>query len=262
MSDKEAASLAVENAVAEALVVARNPYRQVCDEAFADAGLSLDQAYQVQEKVARSCGWFTDGPPRFWKSGGAGRDAALTHAPLPPAGVWRSPANAGAWPLTMRGVEAEIALRLGQLVDPNAACALDLDAARALVDAMTVSIEVVDSRWRQGMATPAMLRLADQQSHGALVLGDWIPYRPIGWDSQICRVQIGLQPEVVKQGTHSLGDPTWLLPYWLRHATARYGALPAGTVVTTGTWVGILPAQAGDVVRVVFDGIGEASVRL
>jgi 2-keto-4-pentenoate hydratase len=38
--------------------------------------------------------------------------------------------------------------------------------------------------------------------------------------------------------------------------------LPAGTVVTTGTWCGLLPARAGDEVEVQFDGIGAASVRL
>ena len=31
--------------------------------------------------------------PRHWKSGGPSREAVLTHAPLPPAGVWASPAR-------------------------------------------------------------------------------------------------------------------------------------------------------------------------
>ena len=48
------------------------------------------------------------------------------------------------------------------------------------------------------------------------------------------------EPELVRQGTHSLGDPAWLLPQWLHHACAQYGKLPAGTDVTTGTWVGIV----------------------
>ena len=176
--------------------------------------------------------------------------------------MWRSPAQAGAWPFTLRGIEAEIALRLGRAVDAETARALTPESARALIDAMAVSIEVVDSRWQQGMATPTMLKLADLQSHGALVLGDWSTYRPMDWSLQVCRVQVGQQAEVMRQGTHSLGDPAWLLPTWLRHACALHGEVPAGTVVTTGTWVGILPAEAGDEVRVVFDGIGETSVRL
>jgi 2-keto-4-pentenoate hydratase len=38
--------------------------------------------------------------------------------------------------------------------------------------------------------------------------------------------------------------------------------VPRGTVVTTGTWCGLLEAHQGDRVRAVFDGIGEAEVQL
>lgn len=41
----------------------------------------------------------------------------LTHAPLPPAGVWASPGDASRWPMQHRLVESEIALRLGRDVD-------------------------------------------------------------------------------------------------------------------------------------------------
>lgn len=253
-------------AVAQVLVLARNSLAGAHPATLADAAgweePSAEQAYRVQARVARQLGWFADGPPLHWKSGGPTRDALLTHAPLPPAGVWRTPAQAGAWPFTLRGIEAEIALRLGRAVDIETARSLTPDATHGLIDAMAVSIEVVDSRWRQGMAAPAMLKLADLQSHGALVLGDWSPYQALDWALQVCRVQVGQQPAVLRQGTHSLGDPAWLLPTWLRHACDLHGEVPAGTVVTTGTWVGILPAQAGDKVRVVFDGIGEASVQL
>lgn len=67
---------------------------------------------------------------------------------------------------------------------------------------------------------------------------------------------------MVRQGSHSLADPAWLLPQWLSHATRNGQTLPAGSVVTTGTWVGILEARAGDLVTARFDGIGEASVQL
>ena len=235
-------------------------------KALADAGawslFTPQEAYQVQTEVAARCDWFAGGPPLFWKSGGPSRDSVLTHAPLPPAGVVRNPGHLKEMPFAMRGIEAEIALRLGQPVDTEMVSVLDAEGASKLVDAMAVSIEIVDSRWQQGMAAPVLLKLADLQSHGALVLGDWVPFRAVDWAQQECRVQVGGQPEVVRRGTHMLGDPAWLLPQWLRHACARFGPLPLGTVVTTGTWVGILPAQAGDTVHVVFDGIGVASVML
>ena len=49
----------------------------------------------------------------------------------------------------------------------------------------------------------------------------------------------------------------------LCNAVARHdGWAPEGTVVTTGTWVGIVPAQRGDLVLAAFEGIGEARVQL
>ena len=219
-------------------------------------------AYAVQEGVAREFGWYMDAPARHWKSGGPSRDAVPTHAPLPPAGVWASPADARAWPFRLRGIEAEVALRLGRHVDAALAARLDQAQAASLVDAMCVSIEVVDSRWAEGLEAPAMAKLADLQSHGALVLGAWIPFVPRAWSAQHCVVRVGAQPSVERRGTHAMADPTFVLPAWLRHATRGGRGVAAGTIVTTGTWVGILHAAAGDLVTAEFDGIGVASLQL
>ena len=234
-----------------------------CDatEALAHAVPTADDAYRVQAAVAKELGWFGDTGPRHWKSGGPSRAAVLTHAPLPPAGVWASPADARAWPFQRRFIEAEIALRLGVSVDATLAQTLDVEHATTLLDAMTVSIEVVDVRWKQAFEAPALLRLADLQAHGALVLGDWVPFEARDWSVQACRVQIGEQV-TEHRGTHTCGDPAWVLPGWLRHATREGAVVPAGTVVTTGTWCGLRKAQAGDKVSVQFDGVGQADLML
>ncbi len=229
------------------------------------AGVTLSdplEAYAVQDAVAQALRWFAArAAPRHWKSGGAHRNALLTHAPLPPAGVWASPADARSWPFHLRGIEAEIALRLGEDVDTARATTLDLVSATRLVDAMTVSIELVDSRWQQGLDAPALHKLADLQSHAALVLGEWVPMHARDWRTQRCTVQIG---DTVHhfQGSHAMNDPAFVLPAWLRHATRAGAVLPAGTIVTTGTWCGILYAQPGDRVSAAFEGVGQASVRL
>jgi 2-keto-4-pentenoate hydratase len=248
--------------VAQALLAARRD--QTPGDASALAAVLRDaaDAYAVQERVARGLAPQPLGFPRFWKSGGPSREAVLTHAALPAQGVWASPADAAGWHFNIRLIEAEIALRLGRDVTPAQATTLTPDATAGLVDAMTVAIEIVDSRWQQGAAAPALLKLADLQAHGALVLGSWEPFAPRDWSAQSCTVQIGNRAVVERRGTHSMGDPAWLLPTWLRHATRAGQTVPAGTVVTTGTWCGMLPAEAGDRVLVRFDGIGEASVQL
>lgn len=249
--------MSVIESTVQALLQARRLRQTVPAAALPDA----DAAYAVQDGVAAALGWTTPGVMQAWKSGGPSRTALQTHAALPPAGVWRSPADASAWPFHLRGIEAEVALRLGQAVDAALAATLDVEAARTLVDTMAVSIEVVDSRWTEGLQAPALAKLADLQSHGALVLGDWVPFDAArDWSHQACRVRIGNQPEQTFVGTHSMADPAWVLPAWLRHATRHGATLPAGTVITTGTWCGLLMAQAGDAVDVAFDDIG--SVRL
>ena len=241
------------------LVAARRSHQTV-----AAAQITLPDAaaaYAVQDGVAQAFNWFADATPRHWKSGGPSRDAVLTHAPLPPAGVWASPAQADAWPFHFRGIEAEVALRLGRDVTPESARGLDGPSAEALIDAMCVSIEIVDSRWTEGVAAPALAKLADLQLHGALVLGTWVPFATRDWSAQTCRVKIGNQPVVERRGSHALADPTFVLPAWLRHATRTGQTVPAGTVVTTGTWVGLLHAAPGDLVTAEFAGIGQARVQ-
>lgn len=253
----------VETAI-EALAAARRTKRPTPAAAvpLADAGA----AYAVQAGVAKTLGWFADLPPgdapRHWKSGGGSREVTLTHAPLPPHGVWASGTDARHWPFHLRGIEAEVALRLGEDVDAARAAALDLAGATRLVDAMCVSIELVDSRWSEALDAPPLAKLADLQSHGALVLGAWQAFAPMDWSAQRCVVSIGKKAPLEFRGTHSMNDPAFVLPAWLRHATRDGACVRAGTVVTTGTWCGLLFAAPGDRVVVDFPGIGQAEVQV
>jgi 2-keto-4-pentenoate hydratase len=242
-----------------ALVTARQTGIAVSTVPLAE--VDSEAAYAVQDGVAQTLGWFADKLPRHWKSGAPSPHALQTHAPLPPAGVWASPADARHWPFHARGIEAEIALRLGCDVDAALAAVTEPEGIGALVDAMCVAIEIVDSRWLEAGRAPAMARLADLQSHGALVLGDWLPFQPRDWSAQVCRVAIGSAAVAEFRGSHSLGDPLRVLPNWLRHVTRGGRLLPAGTMVTTGTWCGLPEAGAGDRVRVEFSGLGSAEVQ-
>jgi 2-keto-4-pentenoate hydratase len=248
--------------VASALANAQRHHGTADNQSLTHALDSAAQAYEVQREVGRQLGWWRSEPARHWKSGGAQLDR-ITHAPLPPHGVWHSPVDARGWPFRRRGIEAEIALRLGHSVDAELARQLDQKQAEALIDAMAVAIEVVDSRWQDGPESEPLLRLADGQSHGALVLTPWLRYQPLhDWAQQRCVAQIGVQAPVERQGSHPLGHPAAVLPAWLRHATEGGRIVPAGTMVTTGTWVGLLDASAGMQVTVTFEGLGSARLQL
>lgn len=255
-------ALADTDRLIETLLAARREWRPADAAPLAHVLKTADDAYLVQTAIANELGWFDHAPPGHWKSGGASRTATLSHSALPPAGVWASPAEAGSWPHRLGGIEAELALRLAVDVDASLAAGLDVDSASELVDAMAVTIELVDSRWQQGFGAPALLRLADVQSHAALIVGDWVPCVRRDWFTQRCEVTVGAAAPAVFTGTHACGDPAWVLPEWLRHATQDDQVVPAGTVVTTGTWCGLLKGAPGDLVVAVFDGIGEARVQL
>lgn len=249
-------------ALSRALIAARRERRALDPQDWQDAVPDAEAAYAVQQAVADAFGWCPGGVAAHWKSGGPSREEPLTHAPLPPDGVHLVSADLSGWPLRLRIVEAEVALRLGSEVAPQAALQLTPEAAQKLVDAICVSIEIVDTRWSDFDRATPLMRLADLQSHGALVLGEWGPYRRRNWSEQACELRIGSQVQIRRTGSHTLGDPLWVLPAWLRHATRHGATVPAGTVVTTGSWVGMPSAQAGDEVLAEFEGIGSARLTL
>lgn len=252
--------------IALALVQARKNHQPADASRFTDQLQSTADAYAVQETVFKTLLGANASLAGAWKTGGPNRSSEQTHAALLPQGILKSGADMRDWPLNFRIVEIEIALRINQDVTPAAAATVSHDASKQLIDAMTVSIEIVDSRWQQAGASQALLKLADMQSHGTLVLGDWIAFTQADhlrdWTKQHCCVKIGDQPLASFVGTHTLQDPTYVLPAWLKYVTANGQTVPAGTIVTTGSWCGMPFAKKGDLIVAEFDGIGKTSVQL
>jgi 2-keto-4-pentenoate hydratase len=93
-------------------------------------------------------------------------------------------------------------------------------------------------------------------------LGEWRPWREVDWAQQACVLQVDDAAPWVRRGSHPLGQPAWLLPIWLRHLTRHGATVPAGSIVTTGSWTGLTPVRPGSTVRVSFEGIGQAALRL
>jgi hypothetical protein len=196
---------------------------------WAHAVLNEADAYAVQEGVAAALGWKFD----RWKSGGAGRQGPFSHSPVNPV--------AGT---SLLGVEAEVALRVD---------------AQGAPEAMCIAVELVASRWLEGLAAPDLLRMADHQSNAGLLLGPWQPCRPLDWAQLEWRLTLPGQPDIVRRGGHPLADPAGLLPAWLKHATRNGRAVAAGTVVTTGAWGGLHAISGGVSGTLSIEGLGEFS---
>lgn len=250
-----------DDVVLQALLRAHQGGPAADDQACQGLVTSLARAYAIQQGLHRALDP-TPGMPMAWKSGGPSRADPMRHAPLPRAGVRLSGADLRDMNLRHRWIEAEVALRLARDVTPAEAQAMSPDDAHACIDAMCVSIEVVDSRWAGGRSAAPLLKLADLLVHGALVLGEFVPYQRRDWLQQRCDVRIGDADDRSFVGSLGIGDPAWVLATWLAHLTQEGETVPAGTVVSTGTWCGLLEAAAGDAVRAEFPGIGYAQLQL
>ncbi|UUX96696.1 fumarylacetoacetate hydrolase family protein [Aquabacterium sp. J223] len=248
------------DALVAALRHARDGGPRVDDTAWQPHVTTLEQAYAVQERLFAALD--PAAVARHWKSGAASTGEPSRHAPLPSAGVHTAGADLRDLSPEPGWVEAEVALRIGRAVGPDEARSLGPDTAPALVDGLCVSIEVLGSRWAGGRGAPPLLKLADLLMHAALVVGEIVPFAPRDWASQACRVRIGDGEGQSFTGSLGIGDPAWVLVDWLRHATRQGAVVEAGTVVSTGSWCGMLPVRRGDRVAVEFPGLGAAQVQL
>ena len=244
--------------LADLIVRARREHRQLRADETGPGPATADEAYRVQDRVAEQLGWFSGTRATTWKVGAAQRDATPSATPLPPDGVVPSPAQFDAARFHGIGIEAEVAFRFS--AEPPASERHE-DVLRA-VGELVVTIEVVDARLADAAAAPPLLKLADAQMHGALVVGSGVPYRgEVDWSTLHVRVRRNGATIHDARGGHALVDPGELLPWFVRHVAERSGGVRAGDLVTAGTWVGILPARGGDSIEVEFDGIGRAIVR-
>lgn len=245
--------------LADRLIAARSSRRQLSLTDIGTVPADADEAYRIQDRVAHALGWFRDARATTWKVGAASVTATPIAVPLPPEGVVRSPARFPAGTFHAMGIEAEIAFRFRDAVDADAV-GMNFDWGR-VVGELVVTIEVVDSRIRDGGKAPALVKLADAQLHGALVVGDAIPWRPLDWRQLRAVVRSNGSVDADTRGGHPLGDPTVLLPWFVRHVAQRTGGVRTGDLVTAGTWTGIVPARPGDAVEAEFEGVGRVEVR-
>lgn len=201
---------------------------------------TIGAAYAIQDAVVEALGGIAG-----WKVGAKTPDAEPSCAPVPAGLVFASPKTFAPGELRLRGIEAEIAFRIGRDLPPRAAYYTIGDVASA-VASVHAAIEVVESRFEDFRATDPLAVLADANSNGALVCG------PGRTDSirvdqlrQPARLLFGAGEVANVVGGNPAGD-VWRLVAWLaNHCAARCGGLRTGEIVTTGSCTGMLFAAPG-----------------
>ncbi|WP_447928732.1 fumarylacetoacetate hydrolase family protein [Vreelandella sp. EE27] len=221
---------------------------------------STDQAaYQVQQEVARSLGWFSSGRPTAWKIGGTVQRP--TASPIADKHVVNSPYSMGYKSRhSIVGIEVELALKLASPLPDGAS----LDESINAVGTVMAAIEICDVRAENWKTLPETFLLADHQMNRCLILGEAVTQ---GWKAGYVDSEITLTSNQrnVDGGPlrHPLGNPLRLLPWLASHVQKQYPpGLQAGDIITTGTWTGILEAYPDEMIKAHFSEIGEVSLEI
>jgi hypothetical protein len=211
-------------------------------------------AYTVQRRVSEGLGAIGG-----WKVGAPGPQGAPNCAPLPAAGIHPSPLRLDAGPFGLRGVEAEIAFRLGADLPPRSEPYGRAEVIAAIAYCLP-AIEVLDSRFTDPNEQSALSLLADLNSHRALVYGapaaNWQ-----GIDFAAESVRLLVDGQELKTATANPAGDMIRLIQWLADAGAHWaGGLRAGQYVTCGSWTGKDFVRPGAQVQIEFAHAGSAAV--
>ncbi|MFD0667192.1 2-keto-4-pentenoate hydratase [Ramlibacter sp. MAHUQ-53] len=214
------------------------------------------QAYAVQDQLIARLG-----PVAGWKVGAANDQAEPNCAPLPASVVVSQGTPVAVPARSLRGMELEVAVRLGADLLPGDAL-LPPEAIAAAIDAVMPALEIVDTRLAEGRNAPVPAKLADLQSHGALVLGAPVKADLRAIDLRTLRTQLWFDGQCVADttGGHVAPDVMRLIAWLARHAQARGLPLRAGQVITTGTCTGLILAPAGARVEGEVAGLGRVAL--
>lgn len=213
------------------------------------------EAYAVQALVAAKVG-----AVGAWKVGAAAPEAEPIYAPIFADLVHASPARLDGAAFHERGIEAEIAYRLGRDLPVRGEPYTRAEVVEA-VAAVLPAIEIVDSRLAGFEQQDAWWKLADNQVNGALVVGpalaDWERIDPL---TQPVRLMVDGEVVAAGEGGNTAGDPLRLLVWMANHVGGHCGGLRAGQIVTTGSLTGVRFVEPGAHVVAELAGLGTAEI--
>lgn len=184
-----------------------------------------------------------------WKIGAKSADGPIQGAPLPARGIHASGVALARSDFSVLGIELEIMFRFNRDFLPNDAPVLEADVLSSIAS-IGAAIELVSSRLAGWPEAPRLMQLADLQNHGALVLGACVDDRgDVDFIEPQARLQFNGQDIFNGIGANPAGDPRRLLHWLVQHCQVQDIALPAGTVVTAGSYTGMFfPAEPGTII--------------
>lgn len=224
---------------------------------------NFDEAYAVQDRVARSKGWQRAG----WKAGltsVATREKWAIDSPVVAGqlfthAVYPSPCERTAGASVI--VEAEYAVRVAADV-PLRSLPYTAEDMSEFVESVAPSIEVVASRFHPTAPPELFSSVADNSSHGWLVLGaplaDW---KSLDLRAQKVDLTVDGTTAAEGKGADILGHPLEVVAWFANHCASRGAPLKAGEVIATGACAKTTLKGPCDIVAD-FGPLGRATLKL
>ena len=241
---------------ADLLLDARRTNKPIADLPTDLRPTTLEEAYFIQDRMS----WAFEAIGG-WKIGAPTPDATPGFAPMPAMWISCSGCEMRGTTHRYRGVEAEIAFKMGKDLPPR-----DTPYTReeviAAIESMHPAIEVLETALADPGQATKLTSVADMAMHGGFVHGDAVPnWQNIDFSKESVTLAIDGAIRVERSGSNTAGDLMRLLPWLANEGAERTEGLRKGDWITTGSWTGNTQANSGATVDARFSTAGRAFLR-
>lgn len=242
--------------VVDMLLDARRTGQKLADLPAELQPTSVEEIYFVHDAMAVAYGEIGG-----WKIGAPTPDATPLFAPMPLEWIGPDGSVLKGDRITFRGLEAEIAFKVGKDLPPRETPYTREEVLDAM-ESCHPAIEELETAYEDPSAAARNSMLADLQMHGAFIHGPaYADWRNLDFSKESVTLAVDGIVRVERVGSNTSGDLLRLLPYLANEGAARTGGLKRGQWITTGSWTGNTLASAGSTVDVVFGTVGDVHLR-
>ncbi|MEX5685745.1 2-keto-4-pentenoate hydratase [Pseudomonas silesiensis] len=196
-------------------------------------------AYLTQQAILRLRGVEAGG----WKIGSKSPTGPIQGSPLPRDCLFAPASQFDRGAYAPVGLELEIAFRFNRAFSPRDHDYSD-EEVLAGIGEMAATIELVASRFAAWPKVEPLTQLADLLNHGALVVGEFVPYEEnFPFVHPALELTLNGDSIVPAAVANPAGDPRRLLPWLVNHHTRQGQTLPQDLVITTGSYTGMFLAD-------------------
>ena len=247
---------------AELLLEARRTATPIADLPEPLKPVSIEEAYFVQDAMARTIETEHGHGVRGWKVGAPAPDVTPIFGPMPFAWIADDASVFSAHRFRMRGLEAEIAFLIGRDLPPRAT-PYTRDEIVAAIASCHPAIEELEAGLVDPSKVARLTMIADMQMHGGFIHGPAVPdWQRIDFAKESVALAVDGSVRVERTASNTAGtDLLRLVLFLANEGAARTGGLKRGSWITTGSWTGNTLASAGSTVDVRFSTAGSVSLR-